>query len=120
MKYLLLFTVILMFTFCSNNTQKSTTLIICNKTNAIIDSIKINSYHVNETFYKIQNNIPIKRKLINITPPNTDGAFTITIFKNDSVKYAGGFGYFTKGTKMQDVYEIHILDGYKIKEIINH
>lgn len=43
MKYLLFTTIILMLTFCYNKTQSSTTLIVCNKTNEIIDSIKIGS-----------------------------------------------------------------------------
>ncbi len=117
MKFVKLSFIIILFPSCSNIKSKPTNLIICNKTEYKIDSVRILSYGVNVMFRDLLQN-EIKNQTVNIkAPSNVDGGFTIVIFQKDSIVFAGGFGYFSNGFGIKEKYKVNIMENYRIQEV---
>lgn len=116
MKFFLAAITAFVFSFCSIYSDKAVNLIVSNKSQINIDSIRIRSYGVNEIFKNLGIDSIEKRNVVVTTPKNVEGDFTIVVFQKDSIVYSGSFGYHDNSFDIHETYRITVLPDFSVTE----
>jgi len=108
---------LLFFAFsCSFPSEKDIELTILNDTKFNIDSVRVNSYGTKLLFVKLAPKQSISKKIKIRYDGKYEGAFSILIYKQDSLKNSGTFGYFSTIDDVKPSYRVTIFDSFKFKE----